>query len=209
MTEANEEKNKLDGEEAAKQEAKPTEPTPPPRQPVQVTITDIELEQLKKEAAEFKDKYQRALAESENSRKRLQKERQELIQYAMQNIFVDFLAPIDHMENALGFTEQASNEVKHWAYGFKMILGQFKDVLSNNGVTPFKSVGERFDPHRHEAVETLETTEYPSGTVVSESICGYKMGDRIVRPARVKVAKAPGAPAPQKEEQEEIKKEDK
>ena len=209
MAEANEENNKkIDGEEASAKEAKAAEPTPPPRQPIQVTITDIELEQLKKEAAEYKDKYQRSLAESENSRKRLQKERQELIQYALQNVFVDFLAPIDHMENALSFTEQASNEVKHWAYGFKMILNQFKDVLSNNGVTSYTSVGAHFDPHRHEAVETIETTEHPSGTVLSESICGYKMGDRIVRPARVKVSKAPAAPAPQKEEQE-IKKEDK
>jgi molecular chaperone GrpE len=209
MAEANEESKKTDGEEAVKQEAKQPEPTPPPREPIPVTISDIELEQLKREASDFKMKYQRALADAENSRKRLQKENQELVQYAMQNVFVDFLGPIDHMENALGFTEQASTEVQHWAYGFKMILNQFKDVLSNNGVTAFKSIGERFDPHRHEAVETVETTDYPPGTVVSESICGYKSGDRIVRPARVKVAKAPAAAAPQNEEQEEIQKEDK
>jgi len=186
MAEAN---NKHD-EQPAENPTPPVEEKPQ-RQPVNVTITDIELEQLKKEAAEFKDKYQRALAEAENARKRLQKERQELIQYALQNVLVDFLIPIDHLENALQFTQQASPEVKHWALGFQMILNQFKDVLSNNGVTGFESVGKHFDPHRHEAIETEVTTEVAPGTIVQETLKGYKMGDRIIRPARVKVAKAP------------------
>lgn len=150
-----------------------------------------EIEVLKKELAECKDKYLRVLAESENARKRLQKEKQETIQYAIQNVIVDFLNPIDHMENALKFTQQMSDEVKHWAVGFQMILSQFKDVLTNNGVAPFISEGKPFDPHRHEAVETIETDKYPPGTVVEESLRGYIMGDKTIRPARVKVSKAP------------------
>ena len=152
---------------------------------------DLERELLKQEVAEYKDKYQRSLAESENVRKRLQKEKQEMIQFALQNAMADFLSPIDHLENALQFAEQATPEIKHWAVGFQMILNQFKDVLSANGVTAFKSEGTHFDPHLHEAVETLTTTEYPPGTVISESLRGYKMGDKTLRPARVKVAKAP------------------
>lgn len=159
--------------------------------PELVTLPKTELELLKKEAAEYKDKYQRALAESENARKRLQKERQELIQYALQNVLAEFLGPIDHLENALQFAGQASPDVKHWATGFQMIANQFKDVLSNNGVSPFTSVGKHFDPHLHEAIETVVTTEYAPGTIVSESLKGYKMGERTLRPARVKVAKAP------------------
>lgn len=161
------------------------------KQPVQVTITDVELELLKKEAAEYKDKYFRVLAESENARKRLQKERQELIQYAIQNLIVDFLNPIDHMENALEFTQQASDDVKHWALGFQMILNQFKDVLANNGVTIIKAEGTAFDPHHHEAIEMVETLEHPSGIVVSQTLKGYRMGERTIRPARVKVSKSP------------------
>lgn len=149
-----------------------------------------ETESLKKELAECKDKYLRVLAESENARKRLQKEKQETIQYAIQNVIVDFLNPIDHMENALKFTQQMSDDVKHWAVGFQMILTQFKDVLTNNGVAPFISEGKPFDPHRHEAVETIETDKYPPGTVVEESLRGYIMGDKTIRPARVKVSKA-------------------
>ncbi|HRD55243.1 MAG TPA: nucleotide exchange factor GrpE, partial [Parachlamydiaceae bacterium] len=86
--------------------------------------------------------------------------------------------------------DQMSEEVKHWAIGFKMIMEQFKDVLIAQGVSAFKSQGTEFDPHCHEAVEMIETDEYPSGTVVEESIKGYKMGEKIIRPARVKVAKA-------------------
>lgn len=158
--------------------------------PKQVLITDVELKNLQKELMDYKDKYLRLLADVENTRKRMQKERQELTKYAVENIIVEFLHPIDNLENALKFAQQMSEEVKHWAIGFQMILTQFKDVLANNGVLAFESVGTAFDPNNHEAVEILETLDYPAGTIVEEYIRGYKMGDRIVRPARVKVAKA-------------------
>lgn len=155
-----------------------------------VSITQGELDQLRKDAAEYKDKSLRLLAEMDNARKRMQKEKHDLTQYAVQNVIVDFLNPIDHLENALQFTQQMSDEVKNWAFGFQMILNQFKDALASNGVVPFKSEGTPFDPHCHEAVEMVETEQCLPGTVVEESIRGYKMGDRIIRPARVKVAKA-------------------
>lgn len=178
-------------QQAADQSKTPIEETPPPRKPVQVTISDLELDQLRKESNEFKDKYQRSLAESENARKRLQKERQEMVQYAIQNVITDFINPIDHLENALKFANQASDDVKHWALGFQMILNQFKDALTSNGVVAFESEGTHFDPLRHEAVEMITTNDYPPGTIVTESLRGYKMGDRTIRPAKVTVAKAP------------------
>lgn len=150
-----------------------------------------EIMRLRDSSNEFKDKYLRGLAETENLRKRLQKERQELVQYAIQNVIIDFLLPLDHFENALKFTDQASQEVRHWATGFQMILNQFKDVLATNGVTPYVSVGQPYDHALHEAVEMVETSDFPEGTVVEESLRGYKInGERILRPARVKVAKA-------------------
>ncbi len=129
----------------------------------------------------------------ENARKRLQKERQEGVQFAIQNVIVEFLNPIDQMENALGFTEQMSQEVKHWAMGFQMILNHFKNVLNVHGVTPFTSIGMPFNPHDHEAVEAITTTTSPHGTVLSETLKGYKMGERTIRPARVTVAQSPDA----------------
>jgi molecular chaperone GrpE len=148
-----------------------------------------ESEAIRKEMAEYKDKYLRQLAEMENVRKRMQKERQELTQYAIEKIISEFLNPIDHMENALKFTQDQSDDVKHWGLGFQMILTQFKDVLASNGVKAFESEGQPFDPHLHEAVEAVENSQYESGIVVKEFIRGYKMGERIIRPARVQVAK--------------------
>jgi molecular chaperone GrpE len=161
----------------------------PPSEKMEAPAPKSELEQLKIEIAECKEKYLRVLAESENARKRMQKERQELVQFAVQNVIVDFLSPIDHLENALKFAHQMSDEVKRWAIGFQMILNQFKEVLTNHHVRPFKSEGMQFDPHSHEALETIATNDYAPGIVVSESVVGYKMGDRTIRPARVKVSK--------------------
>jgi len=152
---------------------------------------DKEIEALKKEAKDFKHKYLHLLADAENARKRLSKDRDEIVQRTIRGLILDFLHPVDHMENALKYTEDASDEVKHWAAGFKMILGQFQDVLASNGVKSFDSVGKEFDPHLHHAVEMIETTEYPPGMVVEESIRGYAMGNKPLRPARVKVSKAP------------------
>lgn len=163
----------------------------PLKEPVFMSITEEEYLKLQQDLGEYKDKYLRLLAETDNMRKRMQKERQELIQYAVQNLIVDFLTPIDQMENALKFAQQGSEEVKHWATGFQMVLNQFKDVLLSSGVVSVDSKGVLFDPHLHEAIEMVETPHHPEGTVVEESMRGYKMGDKTIRPARVKVAKSP------------------
>jgi len=157
------------------------------------TVEVDELEKLKQELAEFKDKYFRALAETENTRKRLQKEKIESQGYAIQDVVLDFLQPLDHFEQALNASQNASDDVKHWAIGFRMILQQLKQVIHDNGITTFDSVGEVFDPHLHEAIETEETQNFAEGTVIQEFTRGYKMGTRIIRPAKVKVATAPKA----------------
>lgn len=154
-----------------------------------MSVGEIELENLRREVQDYKDKYLRTLAESENLRKRLQKERQELIQYAIQNIVLDFLNPLDHMESALSYSENMSSEVKHWVQGFQMILTQFKDALANHGIRPYESKGHHFDPHYHEAIEMVQTDTQEPGTIVEELVKGYKIGDKPIRPARVKVAK--------------------
>lgn len=168
----------------------PSAEEPPPPQTVEVSVE--EWEQLKSELQEYKEKYLHALAEGENSRKRLHKEKQELLQHNAQKIIIEFLNPIDQFENALKYAEQAAPEVKNWAIGFVMILNQFKEVLSHHGVAAFSSEGHPFDPHSHEAIEAVESTEHPPGTVVKEYIRGYTMGGKkVIRPARVHVSKAP------------------
>jgi molecular chaperone GrpE len=141
------------------------------------------------EAIDYKDKYLRLLADAENTRKRLQKEKQESVRFGIENILTELLEPLDNFENALKFADQMSPEVKNWAMGFNMILGQLKEILAQNGVAAFDSVGEMFDPIKHEAVEMEETDEKAPGEVLQEFVKGYRCGERIIRPARVKVAK--------------------
>jgi len=150
-----------------------------------------ELDQLRQEVAEFKEKYLRALAEGENSRKRLSKEKIESQSFAIQNVVLDLLAPIDHFEQALSHAENADEAVAHWAKGFEMILQQLHQVLSDHGVSVFTSLNSQFDPHRHEAVETEEREDVEEGTVVFEFHKGYQLGNRIIRAVRVRVATRP------------------
>lgn len=154
-------------------------------------ISEKELEMLRRDAMDYKHKYLHQLADSDNARKRLQKDKEELVQYSTRNLISDFLDPIDHLENALKYTTSASDEVKHWATGFNMILNQFKDVLANNGVKQIEAVGKEFDPHFHEAIEMIITAEHPPGIVVQESTRGYTIGGKTLRPSRVTVSKAP------------------
>jgi molecular chaperone GrpE len=153
-----------------------TEETPLPQEPI---------------TEDWKDKYFRSLAEMENMRKRMQKERHEMARFGIENAVSEFLPAIDNFENALRFAEGASGEIKSWAVGFEMILSQFKEVLHNYGVVAFHSEGNTFNPQYHEAVEIIETTDHPDGSIIHEFTKGYKSASRTIRPARVKVAKHP------------------
>ncbi len=156
-----------------------------------VELLQLQVDKLQKEAQEYKEKYFLTLAEIENMRKRLQKEKQEMTRFAIENVISEFLTPLDNLENALGFTDQMSEETRNWAIGFNMLLAQFKDVLTSHGVTSFSSVGTVFDPNYHEAVEVEESSERQEGIILHEFLKGYKRGDRVLRPARVKVSKLP------------------
>lgn len=142
------------------------------------------------EQDEFKDKYLRLLAENENLRRRLQKESQESIKFAVQKVILEFLDPYDSFEKALfhaGYSP--SEEVRNWAIGFKMIHQQFKDWLVSQGVHSFVSEKQHFNPQLHEAVEMIESHEVPDGYILKELSKGYKIHDRVLRPSRVAIAK--------------------
>ena len=156
-----------------------------------VSISELmqeNLDKASKDATEFKDKYFRALAEMENTRKRLQQEKEEMIAYAIDNMLNEFLAPLDNLENALKFTDNLSEEMKNWAQGFKMIAQQFDQGLENHGIVAFESAGKIFDPHFHEAVETEVSDAHAEGTILAEVQKGYRHGERILRVAKVKVS---------------------
>jgi molecular chaperone GrpE len=154
------------------------------------TVTpEGELEKLQEELEQQQDKYVRLLAELDNSRKRFARDREESIKHAIADTVIGFLSPLDHLEKALHHANNAPDEVKNWAIGFQMILHQFKEALAEQDIVAFDAVGEPFDPHHHEAVEMIESDEHPPGTVVAEEVRGYRMGNRTIRPARVKVTK--------------------
>lgn len=159
-----------------------------------VHASDLLQEQLQKasqEAAEFKDKYFRTLAEMENMRKRLQQEKMEMMLYAKGQVIKDILMPLDQLEKALEHTDNLTPELKNWAVGFKMIASQFSQVLENLGVVPFSAKGKPFDPHLHEAMEMVETEDHPDNTVLEEVSKGYLLKESVLRPAQVKVSKQP------------------
>jgi molecular chaperone GrpE len=159
-----------------------------------VELLQQQVEKLSKEMQDYKDKYFLTLAEIENMRKRLQKEKQDMTRFAIENVIIEFLSPLDNLENALGFTDQMSEETRNWAIGFNMLLSQFKEVLNSHGVISFHSEGVAFDPNLHEAVEVEETQDGKDGIVLKEFLKGYKRGDRVLRPARVKVSKNNSTP---------------
>jgi molecular chaperone GrpE len=173
-----------------------------------MTEEEQKPENLCEETADWKDKYFRALAEMENMRKRMQKERQEMARFSIENAIGEFLPAIDNLENALRFVETAGGEVKNWAIGFEMILSQFKEVLHNHGIVSYHSEGNMFSAELHEAVEIVETEDFPDGTILHEFTKGYKSASRTVRPARVKVAKPTqkniNHPAPELAAEEEL-----
>lgn len=145
----------------------------------------------KADEIDYKDKYLRLLAESENLRRRLQKESQDSIKFAVQKVIVEFLDPYDSFEKALfhaGYSP--SEEVRNWAIGFKMIHQQFKDWLHSQGVHSFVSKNQAFNPQLHEAVETIETHQFPEGHILEELSKGYKIHDRVLRHSKVTIAKA-------------------
>jgi len=179
----------------AQEEVEEKEPEISP-EPEEAVVESEELVEdpvgkLQEEAKEFKEKYLRALAELENSRKRLSKEKIESQSFAIQNVVLDLLQPIDHFEQALSHAEHADATIAHWAKGFGMILYQLKQVLEDHGVTSFVSLGSQFDPHLHEAVETEESEEIAEGTITYEFHKGYQLGKRTIRAARVRVATRP------------------
>lgn len=148
----------------------------------------------------YKDKYFRILAELENQRKRLQREKIESIKFVLADTVLDFLQPLDNFETALFYAENSSPEVKQWAVGFEMIVSQFKEALAKHGFESFESLGKMFHPGEHEAVEVVEDATQEEGLIVKELQKGWKTKDRVVRPARVHVVKHPkAAPVEQQE----------
>ncbi len=148
---------------------------------------------LKKELKEMKDKYLRSLADLDNYRKKVLKEKKEWEYIATSRVLYKLLSIVDDFERALKSISETSSidEVKK---GVELIYKEMLDLLKSEHVHPFDSEGERFDPTKHEAILTMESSDHEEGTILNEVSRGYKMKDRILRPAKVVVSKLPEKP---------------
>lgn len=143
-----------------------------------------EIARLKQENAELRDRSVRTLADFDNFRKRSQREAQELRRYALLEPMRELLAVADNLDLALS-AQGSAEDLKR---GVEMIHRQMQELLRRFGLTEVPAVGQPFDPTQHEAVAREESAEVKAPTVTAELRRGYKMHDRLVRPAMVKVA---------------------
>jgi molecular chaperone GrpE len=147
------------------------------------------LEEARKEAAENRDRWIRAVADLENFRKRSTQERSNLLKYKNEEILRDLVAVMDNMDRALKYCDP-TGKPDPLAEGICMVSGMFKDILGRYGVQEIKALGEPFDPHMHEAVARVPAGDNQSNTVVEEVEKGYMYQDRLLRPSKVVVAVA-------------------
>jgi molecular chaperone GrpE len=148
------------------------------------------LSEKEKEIAELKDKYLRTLAETDNVRKRVRQQSEETIRIQREELLRDFLSIIDNLERAIEAARGGGNG-KPIVEGVEMVLRSMQDFLKGHGVKQISAAGRPFDPLLHEAVDHIESTKHEPNTVIDELHRGYQIGDRLLRPARVSVAKGP------------------
>jgi molecular chaperone GrpE len=156
-----------------------------------------ELEELRerfqakeKESKENYERYLRQVAEVDNFKKRVNREKEDAIRYANENLIKDILPVIDNLERAIAHAQGGGNG-KPLVEGVEMVLRGLLDVFSKYGVVQVPAVGEVFDPGKHEAIAQVESNQYEPNTVISEHHRGYLLRDRLLRPALVTIAKAP------------------
>jgi molecular chaperone GrpE len=138
-------------------------------------------------AEDWRDKYLRALAELDNYRKRMEREREQTRLYAVEALVRDLLPVLDSLELALA----ADGGAEAIRAGVELARQEALRVLADRGLAPIEALGRLFDPREHEAAGTVFDPTRPEGTVVTELRRGYRLRDRVVRPARVQIAVSP------------------
>jgi len=149
---------------------------------------EAEMQKLRAERDSLLDRLARSQAEFENARRRAGREQQEFRDYATVDAIKSLLPVLDSFERAL----QVKAEAGDFRSGVELIYKQLQDALSKLGVRRIPAKGEQFDPRHHEAIELVETADAPDHEVLEELQHGYKLKERLLRPAMVKVAKNPG-----------------
>jgi molecular chaperone GrpE len=147
-----------------------------------------EIDVLTRERDDYKDRWLRKTAEFDNYRKRIERERRERADQATADLLLELLAIVDDFDRAL--TVEACEDSGAYRKGVELIHAKLHDLLRKQGVTPIEALGADFDPYLHQAVVHEASPDHRDGEVMGELSKGYKIGDRLLRPAMVKVAKA-------------------
>jgi len=158
----------------------------------ELVATRAELKRLEGEVKELKESLARRQADFENYRKRMERERSETYNRVVVEIAAKLLPVLDNLKRALeteaSVEASESDEFRHFLSGVDLIYKQLNGVLDALGVKPVLAEGERFDPHLHEAVVTEPTDDFEPDTVMQEIVRGFRVGDKLIRPALVKVS---------------------
>lgn len=159
-----------------------------------------ELKRLNAELLEMKDKYLRLYAEFENYKKRVTKDKEDLVKYGYENLLYDLLPVIDNLDMAL---QHASNDVSSGlVQGVEITLKELRKTLEKFGLAPIEAIGKPFDPLVHHAMTQVERDDVDEKTIVEEYRKGYRLRDKVLRPSLVAVSKKT-VPEPVREESEE------
>lgn len=157
-----------------------------------VTLKEAEFAQLKEDAQkakEYWDKYLRLQADFENTRKRWERERSELLRFANDDLLSDLLNVIDDLERSLELSQNQHEDFTAFLKGVEMILAHLHDLLKRYGVLPIEAEGKPFDPNLHEALMQVERNELPENTIIEELQKGYMLNNKVIRTSKVKVSK--------------------
>jgi len=150
--------------------------------------TESPADTVQKERDDLYDRLLRKTAEFDNFRKRVERDRKEMVEWAAADVLGDLIGIVDDFDRALA--AEAPPEAQAYKAGFELIQRQLAELLKKRGVTPVEALGADFDPHLHQAVAYEEVPGAREGEVVGVMAKGYKLGDRLLMPALVKVAKA-------------------
>jgi molecular chaperone GrpE len=157
-----------------------------------VTLRDSEYQELCADACkakEYWDKILRLQAETENTRKRLEKEKQDFVKFANEGIILELLNVLDDLERTVELAQSKHQDLPAFLKGVEMILAHLYEMLKEYGLRPIEAGGKPFDPHYHEALMQVENKDLPEHTIVEELQKGYLLNDRVIRTAKVKVSK--------------------
>ena len=184
----------------SKHQAPPAETPAPPAETGDgqgAAATEDALQSLRAERDDLYDRLVRTTADFDNYRKRIERERREVSEAASADLIRDLLPVVDNLERALDASANAATDsdgsddsTTALRRGVELIHRQLLDALRKRGVEPFESVGHEFDPAWHEAISYEAGSDRPEGEILGEVRRGYRLGQRLLRPAQVRVAKA-------------------